>query len=64
MSLQATIARIGIPVIAGALLGGVGMYLAVDTACKSFQENPWISAVVGGLAGAGGGYMVSTLINI
>lgn len=54
--------QIGIPVIAGGLVGGLGLYFAVDATCKSFQENPWISGVVGALAGMGAGFVVSQII--
>lgn len=56
------IARIGVPVAAGAVLGGVGLYLATDAACKSFKESPWLSGVIGALAGAGGGFLVSQVL--
>jgi len=52
-------ARIGAPVLIGAAVGGIAMYVAVDLACKSFKDNPWIAAAVGALAGGGAGYAVS-----
>lgn len=66
MSLQGEFAiaglRLGVPVVIGAVVGGFGLYFAVDAACKSFQESPWISGVVGALAGSGVGFMVSQMI--
>ena len=49
--------RVGVPVVLGGVVGGIGMYVAVDAACKSFRDNPWISAAVGTLAGMGVGFV-------
>ncbi len=56
------VARIGVPIILGGAIGGVGMYMAVDAVCKSFKESPWISGVVGAMAGGGAAYFVSTIL--
>jgi len=62
MSLQLLAARIGIPVALGAVVGGVGLYMAVDAVCKSFNQSPWTAGIVGALAGAGGGFFVSQVL--
>ncbi len=54
--------RIGIPVIVGGVVGGAGLYYAVDAACSSFRERPWLSGLVGALAGMGAGFFVSQML--
>lgn len=56
------VAKIGVPIVVGGVIGGVGMYMAVDAVCKSFKESPWISGVVGAMAGGGAAYFLFVVV--